>query len=103
MGNVLKSFYNKKAEAAFLQQQEPAGPPPPAGFESYKKNAAAGGVLGMIQQIIADAKAMEAEAIHDEEQSQKSYEELVKDTNGSIEEKNKDLIHKSETKAKAEA
>merc|ERR1740117_1962159 len=69
----------------------------------YKKNAAAGGVLGMIQQIIADAKAMEAEAIHDEEESQKSYEALVKDTNGSMEEKNKDIIHKSETKAKAEA
>jgi len=101
--NVLKSFYNKKAAAVLLQQQEPAGPPPPAGFETYKKNAAAGGVLGMIQQIINDAKAMEAEAIHDEEQSQKSYEDLVKDTNGSMEEKNKDIIHKSKTKAKAEA
>jgi len=98
--NVLKSFYNKKAKAVFLQQQ---GPPPPAGFESYKKNAAAGGVMGMIQQIIADAKAMEAEAIHDEEESQKSYEELVKDTNNSMDEKNKDVVHKSKTKAKAEA
>jgi hypothetical protein len=30
----------------------------PIGFESYKKNAAAGGVMGMIEQIINDAKAM---------------------------------------------
>ena len=44
-----------------MQTQEPAGPPPPPGFEAYKKNAAAGGVMGMIQQIINDAKAMEAE------------------------------------------
>merc|ERR1719331_142891 len=65
--NVLKGFYAKKAKAAAsLLQQEPAGPPPPPGFEAYKKNAAAGGVMGMIQQIINDAKAMEAEAIRAE-------------------------------------
>ena len=33
------------------------------GFDAYKKNAAAGGVMGMIQQIINDAKAMEAEVL----------------------------------------
>merc|ERR1719362_996215 len=56
--NVLQDFYGKKA--AFMQQhkQEPAGPPPP-GFEAYKKNAASGGVMKMIQEIINDAKAME--------------------------------------------
>merc|ERR1719454_404158 len=101
--NVLKSFYAKKAKAALVQTQEPAGPPPPPGFEAYKKNAAAGGVMGMIQQIINDAKAMEAEAVRAEEDAQKAYEDFVKDTNGSVEEKNKDIVHKSETKAKAEA
>merc|ERR1719498_1523122 len=51
--NVLAEFYGK---AALLQQkQEPAGPPPPAGFEAYKKNAASGGVMSMLQQIISDA------------------------------------------------
>jgi len=100
--NVLKSFYAKKA-AAFLQQQKVGGPPPPPGFESYKKNAAAGGVMGMIEQIINDAKAMEAEAIRGEEDAQKAYEEFVKDTNSSVEEKAKDMVHKSKTKAKAEA
>merc|ERR1719311_676876 len=86
--NILKGFYEKKAKAAaFLQNQQPAGPPPPPGFEAYKKNAAAGGVMGMIQQIINDAKAMEAETIRSEEDAQKAYEDFVKDTNGSIEEK----------------
>merc|ERR1719426_244685 len=65
--NILKGFYEKKAKAALLQTQQPAGPPPPPGFEAYKKNAAAGGVMGMIQQIINDAKAMEAETIRSEE------------------------------------
>merc|ERR1711879_722892 len=102
--NILKGFYEKKAKAAaLLQTGQPAGPPPPPGFEAYKKNAAAPGVMGMIQQIINDAKAMEAETIRSEEDAQKAYEDFVKDTNASIEAKNKDIVNKSETKAKAEA
>merc|ERR1719182_750462 len=101
--NILKGFYEKKAKAALLQTQQPAGPPPPPGFEAYKKNAAAPGVMGMIQQIINDAKAMEAETIRSEEDAQKAYEDFVKDTNNSIEEKSKDIVNKSESKAKAEA
>merc|ERR1712010_216683 len=88
---------------AFVQVEQPAGPPPPPGFEAYKKNAAAPGVMGMIQQIINDAKALEAETIRSEEDAQKAYEDFVKDTNASIEEKSKDIVNKSESKAKAEA
>merc|ERR1711953_1413905 len=56
---VLQDFYGKKA--AFMQQnKQPAGPPPPPGFEEYKKNATSGGVMKMIEEIISDAKAMEA-------------------------------------------
>jgi outer membrane murein-binding lipoprotein Lpp len=103
--NVLKGFYDKKAalvQAASVQAQ-PAGPPPPAGFKSYEKNAASGGVMGMIQQIINDAKAMEADAIQGEEDAQAAYEDFVKDTNASIEEKSRDITNKSETRAQAEA
>jgi len=98
--NILKGFYEKK-EAAFLQK-DPAGPPPPPGFKEYKKNEASGGVMGMIQQIINDAKAMETEAIRSEEDAQKAYEDFVKETNASIEEKSKTRVNKSEEKAKAE-
>jgi len=100
---VLQDFYAKnKAAASFAQKQEPVGPPPPPGFEAYKKNAASGGVLSMIQQIITDAKAMEAEAIRSEEDAQKAYEDFVKETNNSIEAKSRDIVNKSEQKAKAE-
>merc|ERR1719343_1758264 len=99
---VLQDFYGKKA--AFMQQnQEPAGPPPPPGFEEYKKNAASGGVMKMIEEIINDAKAMEAEAIRSEEDAQKAYEDFVKETNASIEAKSKEIVNKSELKAKAES
>merc|ERR1719464_563148 len=56
----------------------------------------------MIQQIISDAKAMEAETIRAEEDAQKAYEDFVKETNNSIEAKSKDIVNKAETKAKAE-
>merc|ERR1719267_220130 len=57
----------------------------------------------MIQQIINDAKSMEAETIRSEEDAQKAYEDFVKDTNASIEAKSKEIVNKSEEKAKAEA
>jgi len=100
--NVLQDFYAKKAPASFAQKQEPVGPPPPAGFEAYKNNAASGGVVSMIQQIISDAKAMESETIRSEEDAQKAYEDFVKETNNSIEAKSRDIVNKSEQKAKAE-
>jgi len=101
--NILKGFYEK---AALLQkkavEKQMAGQAPPPGFKSYEKNAASGGVMGMMQGIIDDAKAMEAEAIRGEEDSQKAYEDFVKDTNTSIEAKTKDIVSKSDMKAKAE-
>merc|ERR1719229_679351 len=84
--SVLAGFYGKK-EASLMQKQEPVGPPPPPGFEAYKKSAASGGVMSMLQQIISDAKAMEAETIRAEEDAQKAYEDFVKETNASIEAK----------------
>merc|ERR1719343_155459 len=104
--SVLGEFYGKKAASASLVQggrQEPVGPPPPAGFEAYKKNSASGGVMGLLQQIINDAKAMEAETIRSEEDAQKAYEDFVKETNGSIEAKSKEIVDKSEIKAKSES
>jgi len=99
--DVLKGFYDKKAKAMAMVQAK-AGPPPPPGFKEYKKNAAAGGVMGMIQSIINDAKALEAEATRAEAEAQKAYEDFVTETNASIEEKSKDIVNKSEEKAKAE-
>jgi DNA repair exonuclease SbcCD ATPase subunit len=99
--DVLKGVYAKKE---FVQlKQEPAGPPPPPGFKKYEKSGGAGGVMGMIEQIIRDAKTLEAEAIKAETDSQKAYEEFVKDSNKSIEEKNRDITNKTEEKASKEA
>merc|ERR1719242_692447 len=59
--------------------------------------------MDMIEEIINDAKAMEAEAIRSEEDAQKAYEDFVKETNASVEAKSKEIVNKSEEKAKAES
>jgi len=99
---VLAGFYGK-SKAALVQRQEPAGPAPPPGFDEYKKSAASGGVMQMIEQIIADAKSMESATVRDEEDAQKAYEDFVKETNSSLEAKGAEIINKSLEKAKAEA
>merc|ERR1719446_1835172 len=76
--------------------------PAPPGFKKMESSAASGGVMGMMQKIIDDAKALEAEAIHAEESAQSSYEEFVTETNESIDAKNKDITNKSDAKAKDE-
>merc|ERR1719271_1152705 len=101
--NILKGFYEKAALVQKKSEQKAvAGQAPPPGFKSYEKNAASGGVMGMMSGIIDDAKAMEAEAIRGEESAQKTYEEFVVDTNTAIETKTKDIVAKTESKAKAE-
>jgi len=56
----------------------------------------------VMRNIINDAKALEGEAIRGEEVSQKAYEDFVKDTNDSLDEKNKDTTRNRSAKAKAE-
>jgi len=102
--NVLKAVYAKKfLQTGAATQRQPAGPPPPPGFKEYKQAGGAGGVLGMIEQIIADTKTLEADAIKAETDAQKAYESVVKDTNASIEQKTRDITNKTGEKAKAEA
>jgi hypothetical protein len=100
--DVLKAVFAKK----FIQlgsKKQPAGPPPPPGFKKYEQSSGAGGVLGMLEQIIRDTETLEAEAIKAESDAQKAYEAYVKDTNKSIEEKTRDITNKSGEKSVAEA
>jgi len=97
---VLKGFYEKMA--LVQRSRQPAGPPPPPGFKKYENNASSGGVMNMIQTIIDDAKAMEADAIKAEEESMTAYETFITDTNASIEDKQKEIVTKTEIHAREE-
>lgn len=102
---ILTDFYKHQAfvQESKTQQKVVAGQAPPPGFRTYEKSASSGGVMGMMQSIIDDAKAMEAECIRAEEKAQKDYDMFVKDTTKSIEMKSNDIDTKTEDKAKAEA
>jgi len=97
---ILQSFYGKKA--SLLQMHEPAGPAPPPGFKAYEKNTASDGVMGMLNQIMTDSKDMEAEALRAESDAQEAYESFVKETNRSVNTKSKEIVNKSEERAKKE-
>ena len=62
----------------------------------------AGGAMVMTPTIINDAKTMEAEVIRAEEDVQKAYEDFMKDSSASIQEKTKSEFNKTEQMAKAE-
>jgi len=103
--NILKGFYDKAAllqKSASAQATELQQAPPP-GFKKQESSAASGGVMGMMEGIIKEAKTMEEEALRGEADAQAAYEEFVQDTNASIEEKSKDITNKMEMKAKAES
>jgi len=100
---ILKGFYDK---AALVQKgkQEPyvAGPAPPAAFKAYEKQGS-GGVTGAIESVIADSKAMEADAIQAESDAQQGYENFSKDTNDAVDEMIRSITTKTEFKAQCES
>eukprot|EP00747_Dinoflagellata_sp_TGD_P136829 gnl/TRDRNA2_/TRDRNA2_175597_c6_seq4.p1 gnl/TRDRNA2_/TRDRNA2_175597_c6~~gnl/TRDRNA2_/TRDRNA2_175597_c6_seq4.p1 ORF type:complete len:793 (+),score=260.23 gnl/TRDRNA2_/TRDRNA2_175597_c6_seq4:82-2460(+) len=90
----LESFY-KKAAAAMVQQQ--ADQAPPVQFNSYKKNAGSGPVMGLIEQIVEDSKALETESVTAEKSAQAEYETFVKNSNAVVD----DLTNSVNEKTKA--
>jgi len=106
---VLKAVYVNQtpAKKAALGQErmtieESQAPPPPPGFKDYSQNKGGGGAVGLLEQILGDAKVLEAEAIKDEQNAQQTYEKMIRDTNKSIKSKQQAITNKSEDKAKAE-
>merc|ERR1719327_2081062 len=101
---VLKGFYDKEHEVHDLHKsllQKPAGPPPPPDFADYAPQPS-GGVMGMMAMIIKDAKAIEAEAVKDEEEATATYGTFVEEANKSIESMKASIVDKKEKKAETE-
>jgi len=93
----LKEFYAKKA--SFIQVSQPGKP---GGFKEYKKSGGAGGVMGMIQGIIDESKAVEQDALGAEQSSQAAYEGFIKDSNKAITNLTEEITAKTEAVAKAD-
>merc|ERR1719243_348843 len=74
----------------------------PARFTKYEKNAGGSKVVSMIEGIINDSKALEADAIAAEQDGQTAYENFMKESNDSITKLSEQINNLKENKAKAE-
>lgn len=96
--DVLARVYDKKTVGTGFSQTEQK---PPTSFKNYEKKDG-GGVMGMLNQIINDSKAVEAEAIHDEEKAQEAYESFIVESNRSIAAKTDAMVDAKNARAKNE-
>mmetsp|Transcript_21703 Transcript_21703/g.67713 ORF Transcript_21703/g.67713 Transcript_21703/m.67713 type:complete len:679 (+) Transcript_21703:68-2104(+) len=94
---ILAPVYGENA-LSLAQRQEPA----PPGFKEYGKNAGGNRVMDMLKDVLADTKKMEDEAIRDEEDMQKAYEDFVTETNKGVDVRSRKIVEKTQAKAKTE-
>jgi septal ring factor EnvC (AmiA/AmiB activator) len=96
--SVLKGVYKSPTDA-FLQLRRIHQP---EGFSEYHQNEGAVGIVMMIEQIIADTKAMQAEAKHDEQKAKDEYTNFKEETTKSIEQKRDQITDLKGQKSKTD-
>jgi len=74
----------------------------PARFGKYEQSGGGDKIVKMIEDIIADSKESENEALRSEQDAQSAYEYNMKDLNKSLAEHNRAITNNTENKAKAE-
>jgi len=74
----------------------------PARFDKYEQSGGGDKIVKMIEDIIADSKESENEALRSEQDAQAAYEGNMKDLNKSITEHTRAITNNTENKAKAE-
>jgi len=105
----LAKFYSPKSAAASLvtvslhDTAAAAPPPPPETWGAYKKQTEeAGGILNMIQMMIADVEKEITESKTEEENAQEEYETLIADSGEKRRMDSKSLSDKESAKADLE-
>merc|ERR1719287_37199 len=91
-----KALDRMKQVYALLQQRQPGAPHTqtsathtdpgngPAKFKKMEKNAGGGKVVAMLEEVLADTKKTEDQAMASEADAQSAYENFMKDSNKSI-------------------
>jgi len=74
----------------------------PAKFSKMEANAGGGKVVAMLEDVIADSKKAESEALRGEADAQNGYEAFMKNSNKAIKTNMEALANMNEAKAKAE-
>lgn len=104
---VLKEFYAKAAEAAFLQgaQGDSAAVQIRTEMAAAEKapykgmQAASGGIFGMLEVVLSDFARLEAETLAAEETAATTYEKFMNESNESVAVKETEVEHKTSKKA----
>jgi len=93
---LTKALDRMKQVYALLQQRKPGAPHiqtsatrtdpgnGPAKFKTYDKNAGGGRVVAMLEEVLADTRKTEDQAMVGEQDAQSAYENFMKDSNKSI-------------------
>jgi chromosome segregation ATPase len=100
----LAKFYNEEEllqKHSFGKKKHDATQTPPVPQIEYKAKAGGANVMSMIEKLIYDARALEAESRKGEEHAQSQYETLLADTSASIKALEKEIAFKTGAKADA--
>merc|ERR1719331_1798993 len=93
---LTKALDRMKEVYALIQQQKPGAPHiqtsgthtdpgnGPAKFRKYEENAGGARVVKMLEEILADTRKTEDQAIASEQDAQSAYENFMKDSNKSV-------------------
>jgi len=90
--NRLKDFYAKKSLLQLKSARQPG----------YEKNAGSSSVMTMIEHIIDESKAEQADTLASENAAVAAYAEFVSDNTAAVEAMSKSVINKSEELAKVD-
>jgi len=82
--DVLKDVYGAGVVLVQTKRGSRQNQAPPPGFSTYKKSTDSTGIVMLIEQLIADAKELEAKTTHDEEQAVKDDVAFVKTNEASL-------------------
>lgn len=105
---TLSKVYAKVAPAAaaagagLTELRTQYGPPPPKDFFDYEKQRRASPILALLEHILADVKAMEAEYVQDEDKALIAYQDFVQQTVRGVEAKDQSLVDRRSEKVQAE-
>merc|ERR1719183_1497390 len=114
MSMILTKALNRMKEVyALMQQQKPGAPHiqtsgtdtdpgnGPAKFKKYGNNAGGGRVVAMLEEVLADTRKTEDQAMASEADSQSAYENFMKDSNKSIKQTQESISDMSGARAQA--
>merc|ERR1719253_2585367 len=110
---LTKALDRMKQVYALLQHQQPGAPHiqtsgthtdpgnGPAKFKKMEKNAGGGRVVAMLEEVLADTRKTEDQAIASEQDSQSTYENFMKDSNKGIKQTQKSISDMTGARATA--